>query len=324
MGQKCTQKKESFLSKTVNFFATLAVASLIGSQVIGATGYNLKFAQVSDVHLATDEQNTSYKMLENSSELLKDVVTQLNQATGLDFVMFTGDMINKPKTSQIMEFLKIAKDIKTPWYVTIGNHDVDFDGKFTKKDLFTAISSHNLDFNETNPYYSFKKKGFKILAIDTMIDSRVTANGEIDSKQLEWIDKEIKETSEKDVIVIFSHVPVVEPYSSEHHKLLNSTEVLKHLYSYNRPIIWLSGHYHSTKVIQDGKLLFISSPSLISYPNAYRIVNINSQKDKVLVDLYFKETNLKDIKNRAKLRVIFSGLLEGEESDRSGSYELTR
>ena len=99
---------------------------------------------------------------------------------------------------------------------------------------------------------------------------------------------------------------------------------MKHLYSYNRPIIWLSGHYHSTKVIQDGKLLFISSPSLISYPNAYRIVNINSQKDKVLVDLYFKETNLKDIKNRAKLRVIFSGLLEGEESDRSGSYELIR
>lgn len=324
MGQKCIQKKESFFSKTINFFATLIVAYLISTQVLGATGYNLKFAQVSDVHLATDEQNTSYKMLENSSELLKDVVTQLNQATGLDFVMFTGDMINKPKNSQIMEFLKITKDIKTPWYVTIGNHDVDFDGKFTKKDLFTAISSHNLDFNETNPYYSFKKKGFKILAIDTMIDSRVTANGEIDSKQLEWMDKEIKETPEKDVIVIFSHVPVVEPYSSEHHKLLNSTEVLKHLYSYNRPIVWLSGHYHSTKVIQDGKLLFISSPSLISYPNAYRIVNINSQKDKVLVDLYFKETSLKDIKNRAKLRVIFSGLLEGEESDRSGSYELTR
>lgn len=318
------KKKESFFSKTVNFFATLGIAYFIGTQVIGAPGQNLKFAQISDVHLATDEQNTSYKMLENSCELLRDVVKQVNLIPGLDFIMFTGDMINLPKSSQILEFSSIAKHINAPWYVTIGNHDVDFDGKFTKKDLLKAIASHNLHFNESKPYYSFKKKGFKIIAIDTMIDSRVTANGEIPKEQLEWMDKEVKETPEKDVIVIFSHVPVVEPYSSEHHRLLNTQEVLKHLYSYNRPIVWLSGHYHSTKVIQDGKLLFISSPSLVSYPNAFRVVNINSQKDKVLVDLYFKETALKEVQSRAKIRVIFSGILEGEEKDRTGSYELLK
>ena len=323
MGQKY-KKKESFSSKTINFFATILIAFLIGTQVIGATGYNLKFAQVSDVHLSTDESNTTYKMLENSGELFKDVVTQLNQTPTLDFVMFTGDMINKPKPSQITEFVSIAKNINAPWYVTIGNHDVDFDGKFTKKDLFNAISSHNLKFNETNPYYSFKKKGFKILAVDTMIDSRVTANGEISEEQLKWMDKEVNETPEKDVIVIFSHVPVIEPYSSDHHRLLNAQEVLKHLYSYNRPIVWLSGHYHSTKVIQDGKLLFISTPALVSYPNAYRVVNINSQKDKVLVDLYYKETNLKEIQSRAKMRLLFSSVFEGEERDKRGSYELTR
>ena len=68
MGQKY-KKKESFFSKTINFFATLIIAYLIGSQVVGATGYNLRFAQVSNVHLATDEQNTSYKMLENSKNI---------------------------------------------------------------------------------------------------------------------------------------------------------------------------------------------------------------------------------------------------------------
>ena len=82
MGQKY-KKRESFFSKTINFFATLFVAYLIGTQVIGATGHNLKFAQVSDVHLATDQQNTSYKMLENSKELLQDAVKQLNLTTGL-------------------------------------------------------------------------------------------------------------------------------------------------------------------------------------------------------------------------------------------------
>ena len=57
-------------------------------------------------------------------------------------------------------------------------------------------------------------------------------NGEISKEQLAWLDNEVAKTSERDVILIFSHVPIIEPYPSEHHKLLNSSEVLKHLYSY--------------------------------------------------------------------------------------------
>ena len=301
------------------------IAYLIGTQVIGATGNTLRFAQISDVHLATDEQNTSYKMLENSRELFEDAVKQVNTAPALDFVMFTGDMVNMPKTAQMMEFISVAKNINVPWYIAIGNHDVDFDGKFTKSQVLKLIGGHNLTFSEQKPYYAFKpQKGYKAIVLDTMIDSRITSNGELPKEQLEWLDKEVAQTPDKDVILMFSHVPVVEPYSSEHHKLLNATEVLKHLYSYNRPIIWFAGHYHGTKIIQDGKLLFVNTPSLITYPNAFRVVNINSQRDKILVDFYFKETNLKDVQMRSKLRVIFTNLFEGEERDRVGTYELER
>lgn len=319
------KKKESFFSKTLNFCATLLVAYFIGTQVIGASGNTLRFAQISDVHLATDEQNTSYKMLEDSKDLLKDAVLQVNTAPGLDFVMFTGDMVNKPKSNQMMEFISVAKQLCVPWYISIGNHDVDFDGKFTKKDVLKLISSHNLHFSEQKPYYTFRpQKGFKAIVLDTMIDYRVTSNGEVPKEQLDWMDKEVAKTPDKDVILVFSHVPIIEPYPSEHHRLLNSNEVLKHLYSYKRPIILFAGHYHGAKVIKDGKLLFVSAPSLVSYPNAFRVVNINSQRDKILVDLYFKETNLKDVQTRSKLRVIFTSLLEGEERDRIGTYELEK
>ncbi len=324
MGHKY-KKKESFFSKTINFFATLLIAYFIGTQVIGATGNTLRFAQISDVHLATDEQNTSYKMLENSKELFEDAVKQVNVTPALDFVMFTGDMVNMPKTSQMMEFISVAKNINVPWYIAIGNHDVDFDGKFTKSQVLKLIGGHNLTFNEQKPYYAFKpQKGYKAIVLDTMIDSRVTSNGELPKEQLDWLDKEVAQTPDKDVILMFSHVPVMEPYPSEHHKLLNATEVLKHLYGYNRPIIWFAGHYHGTKIIQDGKLLFVNTPSLVTYPNAFRVVNINSQRDKILVDFYFKETNLKDVQTRSKLRVIFTNLFEGEERDRVGTYELER
>lgn len=319
------RKREKFGSKAFNFIATLLVAYFLGTQVIGAAGNNLKFAQISDVHFAKGEPNSSYKMLENSGELLSDAIMQVNSADGIDFVMFSGDMIDTPKRSQLMDFISIVKTLNTPWYIAFGNHDVDFDGKFTKSDFFKIVGAHNLAFNETSPYYSFKpKKGFKIIVLDTMITSRVTANGEITEEQLKWLDEEVKKTPDNDTIVIFQHVPTVEPYSNEAHKLLNDTEVLKHLYSYNRPLVILAGHYHGTKVIQDGNILFINSPALISYPNAFRIVNINSQKDKVIVDLYYKETGLKDIQARSRLRVVFPGMFEGDEKDKTGTYELKK
>ena len=319
------KKKEKFVSKAFNFFATLVVAYFIGTQVIGAAGNNLKFAQISDVHFASGEKNSSYKMLENSGSLLSDAIMQVNSTEGVDFVMFSGDMIDIPKRSQLMDLILNVKALNAPWYIAFGNHDVDFDGKFTKEDFLKIVSAHNLNFAETMPYYSFKpKKGFKVIVLDTMITSRVTANGEIPSEQLEWLDKEVKQTPDSDVIIIFQHVPVMEPYSNEEHKLLNATEELKHLYSYKRPLIVLAGHYHGTKVIQDERILFINSPALISYPNAFRIVNINSQKDKVIVDLYYKETGLKDIQSRSRLRVIFPGMFEGEERDKTGTYELER
>ena len=319
------KKKEKFCSKAFNFFATLIVAYFIGTQVIGAAGNNLKFVQISDVHFAKGEPNSSYKMLENSGELLSDAVVQVNASEGVDFVMFSGDMIDIPKRSQLMDFISIVKTLNVPWYITFGNHDVDFDGKFTKSDFLKIVGAHNLNFTETSSYYAFKpKKGFKVIVLDTMITSRVTANGEISAEQLAWLDEEVKKTPDNDVIVIFQHVPVVEPYSNEQHKLLNDTEVLKHLYNYSRPLIVLAGHYHGTKVIQDGNLLFINSPALISYPNAFRIVNINSQKDRIIVDLYYKETSLKDVQTRSRLRVVFPGIFEGEDKDKTGTYELKK
>ena len=128
------RKKESFFSKTFSFLISLSIACLIGNQVIGAQGYSLKFAQISDAHIAVDKANTSYKLLENSTDLLKDAITQANKETDLDFVIFSGDMIDIPNSTQLMNFLSIAKHLHAPWWVAIGNHDVDFDGKFTKSD----------------------------------------------------------------------------------------------------------------------------------------------------------------------------------------------
>ena len=62
----------------------------------------------------------------------------------------------------------------------------------------------------------------------------------------------------------------------------------------------------------------------MSFPNAFRVININTIKNKVKVDVSLKETNLKDVQSQAKLGFEGVNLFYGEESDRNNSFEMRR
>lgn len=316
------KNKESFFSKFVNFVLTIIVACAIGSQVCTAANNNLRIAQVSDAHFSSFEENTSYKFLKKSGELLDDVIFQINTSGPYDFVIFTGDLVNKPKVSELEKFIEHANHLMYPWYAIDGNHDISIDGPLTKNKFLSTLANANENMAQKNLYYAFTpKKGFRVICLDSIIDYKLTSNGEISNEQFMWLQEEL-ETHKKDTIVVCTHVPVIEPYSSPNHQMENEYEVRKLLKTHKLPVIVLQGHYHAVKIKQDDNMLVISCPSLVTYPNAFRVININSNKKRTMVDVYLKETNLKDIQSRSKLRLFGSDKLYGEECDRNASFEL--
>lgn len=318
------KKRESFFSKIVNFTLTILIACAIGSQVCTAANNNLRIAQVSDAHFSSFEENTSYKFLKKSGELLDDVIFQINTSGPYDFVMFTGDLVNYPKISELQKFTSHVNDLIYPWYAIAGNHDISIDGPLTKDKFIATLAQANDNMNQKHIYYAFTpKKGFRVICLDSIIDYKLTANGEISNEEFIWLKEELDE-HEKDTIIICTHVPIIEPYSSSNHKMLNEYEVRKLLKTHKNPLIVLQGHYHCVKIRQDENMLVITSPSLVTYPNAFRVININSNKNRTLVDVYLKETNLKDIQTRSKLRLMGTEKLYGEECDRNASFELGR
>lgn len=318
------KKRESFFSKIVNFTLTILIACAIGSQVCTAANNNLRIAQVSDAHFSSFEENTSYKFLKKSGELLDDVIFQINTSGPYDFVMFTGDLVNYPKISELQKFTSHVNNLIYPWYAIAGNHDISIDGPLTKDKFMATLVQANDNMNQKNIYYAFTpKKGFRVICLDSIIDYKLTANGEISNEEFIWLKEELDE-HEKDTIIICTHVPIIEPYSSSNHKMLNEYEVRKLLKTHKNPLIVLQGHYHCVKIRQDENMLVITSPSLVTYPNAFRVININSNKNRTLVDVYLKETNLKDIQTRSKLRLMGTEKLYGEECDRNASFELGR
>lgn len=324
MKKRYKKKKEPLWARVANWCITLALA---GVMIYGLQCYSdssLKFVQLSDVHFASNGQNTTFKMTGESPKLLQDAVNQVNEMSGVNFVMFTGDQINTPYEKELEAFMPYAEKLNVPWYITIGNHDRCVGGFLNKKLYLDIVRAHNENFKFEKPYYSFvPQKGYKVIVLDTIPMDRLTSNGEIPKEELTWLDEQL-EKSQKDTVLIFMHVPIVEPFPSSSHKLLNAGEVQATIEKYKNPIGVFQGHYHASKITQRGNVLYVSSPALVSYPNAFRVVTVSNTWHKVIFDVKTVETREKTVQKLAKLLVFGSNVYSGDAKDQNGVYEIKK
>ena len=311
---------KNFFKNIFLLLIAVFIACLIYPQY--SVGKTLKFAQFSDLHVSHRPAISGNRMHPNSFELTKDAITQVNEIPNLDFVVITGDGIDSPNTELLKEFGEILSNLNKPYYYAIGNHDVSVD--YSKEKFVKTLSKTNPYKTFNKPYYStVLKNDFKIIILDGASDSEITSKGYIDEKQLKWFDEQLKSSQDK-VVLVFLHFPVEEPFSSHNHRITNRDEVSKILNKYSMPIAIFSGHYHVTRLMQNDNILHVSTPSMIMYPNAFRIVTVHDYKDKVVFDFEFRETNLKDIQKTSKLLTISGGLALGSDSDRVNSIVIPK
>lgn len=318
-------KKEGFFTRLTNAVITICLTAgmLWGLQAYsGAT--SLKFAQVSDVHFLENGSNTTFKMIGESPRLLDDAIEQINEQNDLDFVMFTGDLIDKSFEKELRAVLPHVEKLNTPWYFAFGNHDRCVGGYLTTEVYLKMLNEVNKNYKFKKAYYSFEpKKSYKVIVLDDIITNEITSNGFIDEVQLKWLKNEL-DKSKNDTVLIFLHVPLIEPFASPNHKLRNASQVISLIESYKNPIGVFQGHYHATKVTQHDNVLYVSTPALVSYPNAFRVVNVTNYSDKTVFELNWHETRQKTIQKMAKLLVFSGSIYAGEAKDQTGVFEIKK
>lgn len=295
----------------------LIIAITTGCYAFSFRNMTLDLIHVSDTHIS-NRDSTPYKALGSSKELLVDAIGQINNSVGIDFVLFTGDMVDSATDENFYNYYKILSKLKYPTLNTFGNHE--FYGDKSKEEVLDIVRKYNPNYIFEDTYYAFSPKtDYRIIVLDANIKDNKTAMGELPKEQLDFLDNELMNNQDKVVVIALHHAPV-EPFSAKEHSIVNANDFNEILLKYRNPIVVLSGHYHATKIRRFGNLVYVSTPSMVTYPMAFRRIKITNYKDRVVYDFKFIETQLEDIKEQNRQSVISYATLAGFETDRNTQF----
>ena len=161
---------------TERFLYNCANLKVSPSMVTGKRSQLVSFAHITDVHV-TDADNpirsenfkvrigsndvklanliigTSRPYETSSSAIEKATVSAINAQNKIypiDFVVNTGDNTDTSIQPEYIQAVENLNALDMPWYIAIGNHDVEYEGTVKTSELVTAILSQgiNVDISE--------------------------------------------------------------------------------------------------------------------------------------------------------------------------------
>ncbi len=283
------------------FVIPLIVLCLCGS---GLAFDKVKFAVISDPHISIPQQKgvaDGYKLGLKTVMLTENVVAEINQISGLKFVLVAGDLTQDAEPWNIDELRRILDGLKVPYYVVLGNHDLsrvphekkDQPVTLSKYTVASAFIGRSGGMIPGMTYYSHEvAKDLVLVSFDT---SRAQVfvpeaglndyGGKLDVGQLRWLEGVLKKNQKKTVIILTHHnlVPWGEGDKTNHNywgwfRLDNSEEVRALLKKYGVKLVF-SGHRHiSARYQQTDDIYHFVSPAISTYPMRYTVYEVTPKE----------------------------------------------
>jgi predicted MPP superfamily phosphohydrolase len=242
----------------------------------------VRFAHLSDVHYNTLGTDKSWRLLKDSPVLLEAALKGIHQEPNLDFLLFTGDTVDGPQPANFEGFFgMLHRGNRRPVYMVLGNHDVGVKPALNKQytiDAFRRYGGPEMFPSTNRSYYSVSPEPWlRLLVLDGTTDEKVSANGFIPQAELDWVKGQLAEAEKSHQMVIAAaHFPVVEPFHSSSHMIVKpDADKLRALLEGSPNFVaYFAGHYHSARIQQYNRVYHITSPALVEYPDAYRVVTL--------------------------------------------------
>ncbi len=252
---------------------------------------NFNFGIISDPHIALPQtiRNNGKKrfhLVEVSIPALEKALAHL-ESLNLDFLLLPGDLTQDGEPENHRWLTKRLAKLPFPTYVIPGNHDVPSLLATDSAIAFADFPDYYQQFgyqNSSQLYYSQEIfPGVQLIALNSNLFSREGEQlGALDPEQLQWLEDCLEKLQDKFVLVTVHH-NVIEhlPGQSRHplgkrYMLDNSDELLTILKKYQVKLLF-TGHLHVQDIAKLDNIYEICTGSLVSYPHAYRIVQVTNQ-----------------------------------------------
>jgi 3',5'-cyclic AMP phosphodiesterase CpdA len=250
----------------------------------------IKIAQVSDVDLSTQNESA-----QDSQKYLEAVVKSINSQKGVDFVVFTGNNIDKSEIQNLQKFGKMTKKLKRPYYIVMGNKDAHKIGGITKLNYMKMVKAFNKNQSTAFNYDFALNNDIKAVFLDGVPPNVIGTHGYFSEDTMKWLKKFLANNKNKRII-IFQHHPIVPPTDDPHYTVLEPEQYQMMLIRNPNILFVAAGHYDvdSVKTDENG-ITHISTPSLLT-SKKYRIIEIDYKDSPLGKPCDFKiNTQLMDI-----------------------------
>ena len=263
-----------------------------------------KMAFIPDIHLSFNQQD-SWILYNESLVLLQDTLKTLNKEPDLNLVIFGGNLIeNKDhQLNDLAIFSDAVTDLNTPYYVIPGDRDVDVTGSLTKQDFCSEFRRNGFAEKDKTYWMEEPQENLLLIGLDTTIQNK--SEGIIPPDELLWLDN-ILNTNKNKFTIILMHHPAF-PACNQDLKnpwntftLQNSNDFLDIIKKYPQVKVVLSAHHHLNWTKNINNILFIQAPSIVAYPNQFKILTVYPDR----VEVKNKSISYKQLVKKAKQSLI--------------------
>ncbi len=234
------------------------------------------FTAVSESLIKSDKINNS---MTPSIKKLLSVKDDINNS-GSDFVLFLGNNIARADKYDLVMFAKITEKIQKPFYVSIGNKDIQKSKHLEKKEYYRLLNKFSK--NKISKVPSVKKiNGFVFIFMDGTNEMVSMPRGYYKEKELITLERYLNKYKNDDIIII-QHYPLIG--IEDNMKATFNAEPYKNLISkYKNIKAIISGHDNKEYILQDeNNIKHINIPSL-SEGGEYEVITIKTKDGETLV-----------------------------------------
>lgn len=237
-------------------FALFLTSLILSSNVFAK---DMRFVQVTDVRYSHASKN----------QILSKMINNINDEKDVEFVVFTGDNIERPKEADLVGFLKEVKKLNCPFYLVLGDKELNKRKSMGKTDYYKIIKKNYRKYKYLSPNYTFEKNGVVFIVVDGAKEVIPSSSGYYKDDTISWLDSELKKNTEKNVF-IFQHFPIIPPAKRESYYTYKAENYLSMLMQHKNVKSIIAGHFGVNKEQKVNNVVHISTAPA----PCYRVIDV--------------------------------------------------